>query len=145
MAEIPTWLPVVAGALQRGDGQWLLHRRPPHKHHGGLWEFPGGKVEPGELPAKALVRELAEELGIVVDEGDLQPSIFAESAPSAASPAIVIMFYTVHRWSGQPQALEDGAGIAWYEIDEIEGLDMPPLDIVFSKSLVDRIGAKGRV
>ncbi|MEO1019891.1 MAG: NUDIX domain-containing protein, partial [Pseudomonadota bacterium] len=60
------WTPVVAGALRGKDGRWLMHRRPLGKHHGGLWEFPGGKVEPHEIPVKSLARELNEELGIEV-------------------------------------------------------------------------------
>jgi 8-oxo-dGTP pyrophosphatase MutT (NUDIX family) len=71
---------VVAGALVRGEGaeaRLLLQQRPLGKHHGGLWEFPGGKVEPGETPAEALARELAEELGIAVDPADCVPLTFA--------------------------------------------------------------------
>ena len=64
MENIPTWQLVVAAALQRGDSQWLMHKRPAGKHHGGLWEFPGGKVENGENPPLSLVRELNEELGL---------------------------------------------------------------------------------
>ncbi len=64
MTEIPTWLPVVALALERADGRILMQRRPPGKAHGGLWEFPGGKVEAGESPRAALVREVNEELAI---------------------------------------------------------------------------------
>ena len=61
--NIPTWTCVVALALRDGKGRWLMHRRPADKHHGGLWEFPGGKVETGETPRNALVRETEEELG----------------------------------------------------------------------------------
>ena len=65
MTTEPIW--VVAGALRSREEHWLMHRRPEEKAHGGLWEFPGGKVEPTEIPVEALIRELHEELGIVVE------------------------------------------------------------------------------
>ena len=58
MKEIPTWTCVAALALSDGNGRWLMHKRPIGKHHGGLWEFPGGKVEAGETPRNALIREI---------------------------------------------------------------------------------------
>ena len=71
--NIPTWTCVVALALRDGKGRWLMHRRPADKHHGGLWEFPGGKVETGETPRNALVREIEEELGLVIEPAANQP------------------------------------------------------------------------
>ena len=68
---------VVALCLEDADGQLLLARRPAGKHHGGLWEFPGGKVEPGETPRAALAREVAEELAIRIDPAALVPLTFA--------------------------------------------------------------------
>ena len=129
-----TWIAVVAGALQRGDGRWLMHRRPPGKHHAGLWEFPGGKVEASEIPAKALVRELAEELGVACDPQAIAPAAFAESRGLEAGREIVILLYTVSRWSGEPQALE-GEGIGWFTPDEVMELDKPPLDVELAARL----------
>ena len=108
MEEIPTWQCVVAGALRDPEGRWLMHRRPPNKHHGGLWEFPGGKVEAGETPRIALVRELREELGIAVDIRSSTPVAFAEECQPSQSKPIVILLYTASRWEGTPVALEQG-------------------------------------
>jgi len=118
---------VVAGALQRADGQWLMHRRPMEKHHGGLWEFPGGKVEPAEKPKEALARELSEELGIRVSSRDCAPLAFAQSDEDCAGPGIVILLYTISKWDGKPAALEGGA-VAWFDLEAIATLEMPPLD-----------------
>ncbi len=118
---------VVAGALQRADGLWLMHKRPEGKHHGGLWEFPGGKVEPSETPVESLVRELSEELGITLRTEACRPVCFAEDKRQAGKATIVIFLYKIARWDGEPQALE-GGGIGWYTPEEIARLDMPPLD-----------------
>ena len=125
---------VVAAALERGDGCWLMHCRPPGKHHAGLWEFPGGKVEPFEKLTEALARELAEELGITCDPGDFGPAGFAETARPEAGPAIVILLYTLTRWQGDPAALEGGA-IGWFTPDQIVALAKPPLDRVLAGQL----------
>ena len=127
---------MVAGALHRNDGRWLLHLRPPHKQHGGLWEFPGGKVERGETPGNALVRELFEELGIAIDSGEITPLAFAESAPHDGSLGLVVMLYTVARWEGEPEALEPGAELAWCTLAEMAALPKPPLDIALSRRLI---------
>ncbi|MEO0689638.1 MAG: (deoxy)nucleoside triphosphate pyrophosphohydrolase [Pseudomonadota bacterium] len=119
---------VVAGALRRGDGLWLMHQRPRDKHHGGLWEFPGGKVEVSESPNEALVRELSEELGIAVSPEDCEPLCFAETANGARSPRIVILLYKVTRWAGIPRALE-GGDVGWFSIKGMRDLPKPPLDI----------------
>ena len=118
---------VVAGAIRRNDGRWLMHRRPLNKHHGGLWEFPGGKVEPSESPAFALRRELREELGIEIEMEASAPAAFAEERPESGRAAIVILLYTISHWTGEPVALE-GEEIGWFAPAEIGGLDMPPLD-----------------
>ncbi len=126
---------MVAAALQRFDGRWLMHKRPAHKQHGGLWEFPGGKVESGETPGNALLRELAEELGIVGRADRLRPSAFAEMAALHAHPATVILLYTLQGWEGEPRALERGAEIDWFLPAQIAALERPPLDIMLSVSL----------
>ena len=129
------WMPVVAAALHRPDGRWLMHRRPPGKQHAGLWEFPGGKVEPDEIPVKSLVRELAEELGIRCLPEDCAPAGFAESEGGEGSAALVILLYTVGDWEGEPQALEGGA-VGWFTPDEVLALPKPPLDIVLADRLL---------
>lgn len=125
MKNFPTWLPVVALALQDGAGRWLLHRRPAGKQHGGLWEFPGGKVEAGETPQQALIREIREELGIVVLPNNPQPQCFAQS--DEPNP-IVILLYSCNHWQGEPAALEGGA-VGWFTPAEALRLPKPPLDI----------------
>jgi 8-oxo-dGTP diphosphatase len=120
-------MPVVAGALHREDGLWLMHRRPEDKHHGGLWEFPGGKVEASEMPVQSLVRELVEELGITVREEDCIPAGFAESDGSAGGARLVILLYTIATWQGEPRALEGGA-VGWFTPTESRALPKPPLD-----------------
>ena len=120
---------MVAAALSRADGRWLLHRRPLHKHHGGLWEFPGGKVEKDESPVAALVRELGEELGIATDAAALRPLVFAEDCRGEGSAGIVILLYTADAWIGEPRPLEDGSTLGWFTPDEIAALDRPPLDV----------------
>ena len=130
----PTWLPVVAVALQRGAGLWLMHRRPEGKHHAGLWEFPGGKVEPGETPAQAAVREIGEELGIELAEADLKPAAFAQESTQVAGKTIVILLYTCARWRGTPQPIEGGA-VGWFSLQDAEDLPKPPLDITLLAGL----------
>lgn len=125
---------VVAGALQRADGRWLMHRRPEGKHHEGLWEFPGGKVEDDESPLESLVRELTEELGIHCHTDTCVPATFAEGGAETANPPIVILLYTVGAWDGEPQALEGGA-VGWFTPDEALALPKPPLDIRLAEGL----------
>jgi 8-oxo-dGTP diphosphatase len=129
-----SWSAVVAGALLRPDGRWLMHRRPPGKHHAGLWEFPGGKVEAHEMPLESLQRELAEELGIRCDAQACAPCGFAEGGADSAGRAFVILLYTVTGWDGEPAALEGGA-IGWFTADEALALPKPPLDISLAQRL----------
>jgi len=133
----PGWIAVVAGALQREDGRWLMHRRPIGKHHGGLWEFPGGKVEPSEMPREALVRELREELGIECGGARIAPAAFAETPGDGEGSAIVILLYTVRRWHGEPAALEGGA-IGWFTPEEVFALAKPPLDAVLAEQVFQK-------
>ncbi|MEM1194905.1 MAG: (deoxy)nucleoside triphosphate pyrophosphohydrolase [Pseudomonadota bacterium] len=118
---------VVAGALTRADGLWLMHRRPLEKQHGGLWEFPGGKVERTERPKEALCRELKEELGIRVLPEACEALSFTESDSGSGQPPIVILLYKIERWAGDAQALEGGA-VDWFDASALRSLSMPPLD-----------------
>jgi 8-oxo-dGTP diphosphatase len=119
---------VVAAALLRADGTVLVQQRPAGKHHAGLWEFPGGKVEPGETPEVALARELAEELGIGIDPADLVPSTFA-SGRSVDRP-LLLLLYRATRWAGEPRAIE-AADLRWGSPIDLRALPMPPGDRAF--------------
>lgn len=129
---------VVAGALRGADGRWLMHQRPPGKAHPGLWEFPGGKVESGEMPAQSLVRELCEELAIRCSPSALSPVGFAESSVTDTTGAIVILLYTLRDWEGVPRAVEGGA-VGWFTPDEIRKLPRPPLDIELTNRLFQNL------
>lgn len=118
---------VVAAALRDGTGRVLVQQRPLGKHHAGLWEFPGGKVEADEGPQAALVRELAEELGLSVAAEDLQPLGFS-SEESVSGRALVLLLYGCDTWSGTAQPLE-AAGMAWVEPADLGQWPMPPLDV----------------
>jgi 8-oxo-dGTP diphosphatase len=116
---------VVAAALAHEDERVLLQQRAPGRAMAGLWEFPGGKVEAGELPEAALVRELREELGIEVETADLVPACFA-SAPLGESH-IILLLYLCRRWQGNPQPL-DAAALRWERPAAMHALAMPPAD-----------------
>jgi 8-oxo-dGTP diphosphatase len=116
---------VVAAALVDQAGRILLQQRAPERAMAGLWEFPGGKVEPGELPEAALVRELREELGIEVDGGALAPACFA-SAP-VAERHMILLLYLCRDWRGTPRPL-DAAALKWLRPAEMAAAEMPPAD-----------------
>lgn len=134
MENNPTWMLVVAAAFARNDGRWLMHRRPENKQHGGLWEFPGGKVESAEVPEIALIREIEEELGLTISREDCVPAGFAQSDPEAGEMQIVILLYTLDKWIGEPEALEGGS-VCWFTPEEISELEKPPLDIALAGRL----------
>ena len=138
----PTFMRVVAGALQRQDGLWLMHKRPLHKQHGGLWEFPGGKAEVYENQNEALIRELHEELGIKAVLDSHSSIAEARHASPTGGEKIVIALYTCRYWVGEPQALEGGS-IGWFTPDEINKLDKPPLDAVLAEKLFEELADKG--
>lgn len=131
-ATLPPLL-VVAGALIDDDGRVLMHRRPPGKHLEGLWEFPGGKVDPGEAPPAALARELREELGVLISDSHFSPRGFAfetrDFSPPMPPRGIVLLLYTCRIWDGEPAPLE-GGGLGWFRVGEIDSLDLAPLDRV---------------
>jgi 8-oxo-dGTP diphosphatase len=116
---------VVAVALIDAEGRILLARRPEGKKMAGLWEFPGGKVDPGETPEAALARELREELGIEVAPGDLAPFVFA-SHPYENFHLLMPVFLC-RRWHGKPTPRE-GQALAWVAPDRLVEYPMPPAD-----------------
>ncbi len=116
---------VVAAALLDSEGRILLQQRPPGRAMAGLWEFPGGKVEEGELPEAALARELEEELGIGVSEEDFVPACFA-SAP-VGGRRMTLLLYLCRRWRGEPAPL-DASALAWLRPEEMRPGEMPPAD-----------------
>ena len=124
MQKIPT-MTVVAAALADGDGRVLLQQRAPGRAMAGLWEFPGGKVDEGELPEAALVRELREELGIEVATADVTPACFA-SAP-LGERHMILLLYLCRRWQGEPQPL-DASALRWERPAGMRALAMPPAD-----------------
>lgn len=134
MQKKPTSILVVAAALIGEDGRVLMQRRRRSAEHGGLWEFPGGKVEPDETPDKSLCREIAEELGLTIRPEALQRLTFS------ALPQLpyVILLYTCREWVGEATCL-DGEEIAWFEPAAILGLEMPPLDVPLADVLHDHL------
>ena len=124
-AAVPTVL-VVAVALIDTDGRILIAQRPEGKQLAGLWEFPGGKVEPGERPEQALIRELKEELDIDVKEACLAPFVFTSHAYESFH--LLMPVYLCRRWSGVVKAREH-AGLAWVKPNLMSEYPMPPADL----------------
>jgi 8-oxo-dGTP diphosphatase len=118
-------LTVAACALVDTDGRVLLAQRPAGKPMAGLWEFPGGKVETGERPEQTLIRELKEELGIVVNEACLAPLTFASDGYSDFH--LLMPLYVCRRWEGTAVALE-GQQLAWVRVNRLRDYPMPPAD-----------------
>lgn len=130
MQKNPTLIPVVAAALLDRNGRVLMQQRKLSKQHGGLWEFPGGKVEPDETLDTALVRELREELGIAVDPARIEPLAFA----ARPGEPVVVMLYICTVWQGEPQCL-DAEAVGWFTHAELMALPMPPLDVPLAIAL----------
>ncbi|HWA92256.1 MAG TPA: (deoxy)nucleoside triphosphate pyrophosphohydrolase [Rhizomicrobium sp.] len=125
---------VVACALIDADGRVLIAQRPPQKAMGGLWEFPGGKIEAGETPEATLIRELGEELGIVVQEACLAPFTFASHAYTDFH--LLMPLYVCRRWEGTPRPLEHTA-LKWVRPKELSAWPMPPADVPLIPMLRD--------
>ena len=117
---------VAACALIDADGRVLIARRPPGRAMAGLWEFPGGKVEAGETPEATLIRELKEELGIIVNEACLAPLTFASH--SYADFHLMMPLYVCRRWEGTVRAHEEQE-LAWVRPNRLKDYPMPPADV----------------
>jgi 8-oxo-dGTP diphosphatase len=125
---------VVACALVDADRRVLIAQRPPGKSLAGLWEFPGGKLEPGEQPEATLIRELHEEIGITVKEACLAPLTFASHAYDDFH--LLMPLYICRRWEGEVIARE-GQNLAWVRANKLRDYKMPPADIPLIPHLID--------
>ncbi len=139
MAEMAAGLPIVlvaAVALLDADSRVPMAQRPPGKSMAGLWEFPGGKVEPGETPEVALIRELHEELGIDVTSACLAPFTFASHAYETFH--LLMPLYVCRRWKGNVTPRE-GQSLKWLRPSKLVDLPMPPADVPLVAMLRDLI------
>ena len=132
MERTPTLLFVVAAALTNEHGEILLQKRPLEAQMGGLWEFPGGKVDGDESPENALVRELEEELGIIVDAADVIAETFA-SEP-LGDRHLLLLLYRCRRWTGIPTPIF-ASEIRWVSPQDMADLPMPPADYPLVRKL----------
>ncbi|ODT82289.1 MAG: NTP pyrophosphohydrolase [Pelagibacterium sp. SCN 64-44] len=133
MTEKPILL-VVACALVDTDRRVLIAQRPEGKAMAGLWEFPGGKLEPGETPEAALIRELREELAIETKEACLAPLSFASH--SYDSVHLLMPLYVCRKWHGTPRAIEHAA-LKWVRPQALRDYPMPPADEPLIAALCD--------
>jgi 8-oxo-dGTP diphosphatase len=137
MEKNPTMLFVVAAALTNEDDEILLQRRPQGRSMAGLWEFPGGKVEPGESPEFALIREIKEELGVDLDPENMIPLTFASDILDEQH--LILLLYICRKWDGEPVPLESPE-IAWVKTGAMRALEMPPADAPFIGALEKYLG-----
>ncbi len=128
---------VVAVVLVDVDNRVLLAQRPAHKMLGGLWEFPGGKMEPGERPEQALIRELHEELGITVREACLAPLTFASH--SYPEMHLLMPLFICRRWEGFV-APREGQALKWVRPGALRDYPMPPADEPLLPAILDLLG-----
>ena len=129
-----TVLLVAACALVDPDGRVLIARRPEGKPMAGLWEFPGGKVEPGELPEATVIRELKEELAVDVTEACLAPLTFASHSYDEFH--LLMPLYVCRRWEGTVTA-QEGQEVKWVRPVRLRDYPMPPADIPLISHLTD--------
>ena len=127
---------VVACALVDADGRVLIARRPAGKPMAGLWEFPGGKVLDGETPEAAIVREMAEELGVNITESCLAPLTF--TTHDYSNFHLLMPLYVCRRWEGVPASREDQA-LKWVRPKRLRDYPMPPADEPLISHLADLI------
>ena len=127
-------LVVPAIALVDSDGRILLAKRPDNKPMAGLWEFPGGKLEVGETPEQALIREIDEELSVNTKQSCLAPVSFASHAYDAFH--LLLLLYICRRWQGRPEPREGGE-LAWVKPSQLRKSEMPPANREFTSVLQD--------
>jgi 8-oxo-dGTP diphosphatase len=125
---------VAACALVDADGRVLIAQRPAGKSMAGLWEFPGGKVEPGETPEATLIRELKEELGVDTSAACLAPLTFASHAYEDFH--LLMPLYVCRRWTGSPKGHE-GQALKWVRAKTLRDYPMPPADLPLIASLIE--------
>ena len=125
---------VVACALVDVDGRVLLAKRPEGKSMANLWEFPGGKIEPGEIPEQTIIRELSEELGIDTKSSCLAPLSFVSHAYDDFH--LVMLLYVCRRWWGTPKPIE-ASELAWVRANRLRDFDMPAADKPLIAALQD--------
>lgn len=125
------WLHVVAAVISRVDGDILIARRPPHKHQGDLWEFPGGKVEPGEAPRDALARELWEELHITVRAAEP----WLEVRHDYPDKAVFLDVWRVSAFEGKPVGRE-GQPLVWVSPAQLRGYAFPEANVPILDALL---------
>jgi len=128
---------VVAAALVDADDRVLIAQRPEGKALAGLWEFPGGKLDPGERPEDALIRELREELGIAVKPACLAPLTFASHAYDDFH--LLMPLYVCRRWEGFVEPRE-GQALKWARAKDLRDYPMPPADLPLIPHLIDLLG-----
>ena len=128
---------VAAAALIDADNRVLIAERPEGKSLAGLWEFPGGKVEPGERPEDTLIRELDEELGIAVKEACLAPLTFASHRYETFH--LLMPLYVCRRWDGFVEARENQK-LKWVKPQRLRDYPMPPADEPLIPFLIDLLG-----
>ena len=125
---------VSAAALIDADGRVLLAQRPKGKAMAGLWEFPGGKIETGETPEEALIRELQEELGISTVTSCLAPLAFASH--DYPDNHLILLLYACRRWQGEP-VHQEGGQVTWVRAARLRDYPMPPADLPLISMLQD--------
>ncbi|PZP86933.1 MAG: 8-oxo-dGTP diphosphatase MutT [Azospirillum brasilense] len=130
---------VSAVALIDADGRVLLNQRPEGKHLAGMWEYPGGKVEPGESPERALIREIREELGVELCERCFAPLSFVSHAYEDFQ--LLMLLYVAHRWEGIPQSRE-GQALTWKRPAEMRAMPMPPADVPLIHVLEEYVASR---
>jgi 8-oxo-dGTP diphosphatase len=131
---------VAACALIDADNRVLIAKRPANKDMAGLWEFPGGKVDPGERPEVTLIRELKEELGIDVQEACLAPLTFASHTYPQFQ--LLMPLWVCRRWEGEVEALE-GQELAWVRPNRLRDYPMPPADEPLIPHLIELLSIPG--
>ena len=125
---------VVAIALINDEDEILLSKRPKKRHLSGFWEFPGGKVEIGETPKKALIREVKEELNIYINNKCIAPLSFSEFDYKEFQ--LLLLLYICRRWDGQPMSMESNE-LKWVKPNMLRKYKMPPADDALIYSLED--------